>query len=209
MTKSEKIKEYNRIYREKNKDKIREQRKRYREKNKLKIKEYNESYREDNKDEIKIKRKEYREKNKDKIKEYNKKYRSLNKDDIREQRRNYIKIKNNDPIFKCKTNIRLSILKSFKRNGFSKNSKTCDILGCSYEEFKLHLESQFEDWMTWENHGNPKDGILEEGKTWDIDHIIPLSTATCEEDIIKLNHYTNFQPLCSYVNRVVKQDNLW
>ena len=41
---------------------------------------------------------------------------------------------------------------------------------------------------------------------WDIDHIIPVSTAKTEEDIIKLNHYTNLQPLCSYINRYVKKD---
>jgi len=30
---------------------------------------------------------------------------------------------------------------------------------------------------------------------WHIDHIIPLSTAKTEQDIIKLCHYTNHQPL--------------
>ena len=29
-----------------------------------------------------------------------------------------------------------------------------------------------------------------------------------EEDIIKLNHYTNIQPLCSYINRYVKRDKI-
>jgi len=27
----------------------------------------------------------------------------------------------------------------------------------------------------------------------DIDHIIPLNIATCEDDVIKFNHYTNLQ----------------
>jgi len=43
---------------------------------------------------------------------------------------------------------------------------------------------------------------------WDMDHIIPIASAESEEDIIKLNHYTNLQPLCSFVNRVIKRDNL-
>jgi hypothetical protein len=41
---------------------------------------------------------------------------------------------------------------------------------------------------------------------WDIDHIIPLAPAETEEDVIRLNHYTNLQPLCSYTNRYIKKD---
>ena len=96
---------------------------------------------------------------------------------------------------------------SLNNKGYKKTSKTQDIIGCSFEEFKSHLESQFKDWMSWENKGNPEDGILEPDKTWDIDHIIPLSTATTEEELIKLNHYTNLQPLCSFTNRLIKRDN--
>jgi hypothetical protein len=38
--------------------------------------------------------------------------------------------------------------------------------------------------MTLENYGE-----------WHLDHIIPLATATTREDVVRLNHYTNFQPL--------------
>jgi len=37
---------------------------------------------------------------------------------------------------------------------------------------------------------------------------IPISYAKTEEDVIKLNHYTNLQPLCSFVNRVIKRDKI-
>lgn len=43
---------------------------------------------------------------------------------------------------------------------------------------------------------------------WGMDHIIPISYAKTEEDVIKLNHYTNLQPLCSFVNRVIKRDKI-
>jgi cytidylate kinase len=41
---------------------------------------------------------------------------------------------------------------------------------------------------------------------WDIDHMIPVSTAKTEEDVIRLNHYTNLQPLCSKINRDIKRN---
>jgi hypothetical protein len=60
--------------------------------------------------------------------------------------------------------------------------------------------------MNWDNYGNPKDGMLEYNKTWDIDHITPTSSAITEEELIKLNHYTNLKPLCSKFNRHIKRD---
>ena len=102
-------------------------------------------------------------------------------------------------------NIRTLIQVSFKNSGYSKKTKTQEILGCSFEEFELHLESQFEDWMTWDNKAL-YNGELNYG--WDIDHKIPLASAETEEDIIRLNHYTNLQPLCSRINRDIKRDRL-
>ena len=60
--------------------------------------------------------------------------------------------------------------------------------------------------MNWENRGLYKIDTYNYG--WDIDHIIPLDTAITEDDIIKLNHYTNLQPLCSKVNRDEKKNKL-
>ena len=94
----------------------------------------------------------------------------------------------------------------FRRNSYTKNSKTYEILGCTFEEFKQHLESKFELWMNWDNHGL-YNGIENYG--WDVDHIIPISTATTEEDVIRLNHYSNLQPLCSHINRVIKKGKLY
>lgn len=47
-------------------------------------------------------------------------------------------------------------------------------------------------------------GFGELSHGWDIDHIIPSSIAISEEDIVKLNHFSNLQPLCSKINRDVK-----
>ena len=148
-------------------------------------------YRQDNKDKLKIQKDKWKENNKEKIKEYNKEY-NINR-------------KKTDPIYRLNRLISSIIRKSFYHNGFKKSSRTYEIIGISFDEFKLYIESKFEDWMTWENRGL-YNGELNYG--WDIDHIIPLSTAETEEDIIKLNHYTNLQPLCSKVNRDIKKDNL-
>ena len=104
-----------------------------------------------------------------------------------------------------KINLKSTLSHNFKRNGYTKKSRSFEILGCSYVDFKEYIESQFEDWMSWDNYGLYNG---EEKYGWDLDHIVPLSSAECEGDIIRLNHYSNIQPLCSYVNRDVKRDNI-
>jgi hypothetical protein len=148
--------------------------------------------------------KRYTEENFDKISNYKKEYDNLNKEKLNKNR--IIRKKNkysSDINYRVKVNIRNIISKSFKRFGYKKSSKAHEILGCSFEEFKIYLESKFEYWMTWENKGI-YNGELNYG--WDIDHIIPLSSAENEEDIVCLNHYTNLQPLCSKINRNIKKD---
>ena len=95
------------------------------------------------------------------------------------------------------------IRKSIKSNGYTKKSKTYDILGCSYEDFKEYIESLWEPWMNWDNHGLYNGS---EGYGWDIDHRVPISSAITEEELLKLNYFTNLQPLCSKVNRDIKKN---
>jgi len=182
----------------------------YRVKNKDKIKILSKNNYEKNKDKIKIRNKKssikYREINREKLNKYNREYNRKNREKLKEYINIYNKKKRDtDSLFKLKVNIRNSIRNSFRRKGYKKNSKSANILSCSFEEFKLHLEKQFEPWMNWGNHGK-YNGELNYG--WDMDHIIPLASATTEEEVIKLNHYTNFQPLCSKVNRDIKRDKL-
>jgi len=116
--------------------------------------------------------KKYQEYNSEKIKEYNKVYQ-------KERRKN-------NPLYKFRHNTGTLIHHSFKRgaNQFKKTAKTESILGCTIQEFVLFIESKFTKGMTLENYGK-----------WHLDHIYPISLATTKEEIIKLNHYTNFQPL--------------
>lgn len=202
-------KEYNRKYYEKNKEKIIEYQKKYYEENTEQTKEYKKTYNELNSEKLKEKRKVKYENNKEKVKEKSREYYNMNKDEINLKRRlskkstyyyhknknkdkqlkrsyEYRKIKmKTDPFYKFKHQIRNLIRNAFKRGFTTKSKKTIEILGCSFEEFKLHLESQFDDKMNWENQGT----------YWHMDHIIPISSAHTEEDVYRLNHYTNFQPL--------------
>jgi len=146
----------------------------------------------------KDKRQKWNENNKEGLQEYRKEYYKKNKEKISKQNFDIAKNRRlNEPLYKLKYNIRSLIGSSIRRKGYKKKSSTQTILNCSFDEFKTYLESKFELWMNWENYGK-YNGQLNFG--WDIDHIIPLSSAKSEEEIIKLNHYTNLRPLDSYEN---------
>jgi len=98
----------------------------------------------------------------------------------------------NDDVFRFKSNVRGLISSSFKRNksnNWKKKSKTEIILGCNFYFFRNYIEKQFTEGMTFKNYGS-----------WHLDHIKPLALAKSEEDVILLNHYTNFQPLWAIDN---------
>lgn len=86
--------------------------------------------------------------------------------------------------------LRHNVRKSFKRRGYTKRSKTGIILGESWENVKQHFEKYFNDKINWDTMDQ-----------WEIDHIIPLSTAKSKEDVYRLCHYTNLQPLLSEDNK--------
>ena len=66
-----------------------------------------------------------------------------------------------------------------------------DLIGCSLDFLKQHLESQFKPGMSWENWNY---------QGWHIDHITPLSFAKTEDDLHSLCHYSNLQPLWAKEN---------
>jgi hypothetical protein len=179
---------------------------------------YANQYRNDNKDEINRKAKIWRDDNKDKIQEYtkrydithkeykanyNKKWRENNKDYFKEYQKDYNqahkKERNNrnaarrltDIAFRIRQYISNSINVKLNKEGTTKNGKgILEYLPYSINELKQHLESQFESWMSWNNHGvymvDTWDDNDQSTWTWQIDHIISHSkfhytTMDCDE----------------------------
>lgn len=162
-------------------------------------------YRSDCKDCKKLLSKKYREEKKEIIDEYNRNYRKLKKEgyvfdntmlsDEERRLRHNLRCKNytekrlkSDSLYKLKVYVRKSIARSF--TNYTKSKKYEDILGISYDKFKVYIEELFTEGMSWENYGE-----------WQLDHKTPISWAETEEQVYELNRYTNFQPLWSSENQ--------
>lgn len=168
-----------------------ERQKQYNQKNKEKRRGYELLRRQKNKEKNNANTKKWRERNPERCTHLQREWRKNNRDRFRNTRRIYMANKRKtDPLFKLRCNISTLIQNGIRNAGYSKKTKTSEILGCDYESFKSHIEQRFKEGMTWENR-----------EEWHLDHIIPISFGKTEEQIIKLNHYTNFQPLWGAENR--------
>jgi hypothetical protein len=116
-----------------------------------------------------------------------------------------------DPIYWLHKQFTKHIQSSFKKNNSSKNRTSClDYIQYTIEELKLYLETQFEPWMNWNNHGvyNRKtwdDNDLSTWK-WQLDHIIPHSefqySSMEDENFKKCWAFKNLQPLSAKENNL-------
>jgi len=96
---------------------------------------------------------------------------------------------NNNPNHKIKAIIQASLHNYLK----SKTNNSIYYIGCTIQELKKHLENQFIDNMTWDNHGQ---------FGWHIDHIKPVNTFDLndEKQLMECWNYTNLRPLWWYEN---------
>ena len=94
-----------------------------------------------------------------------------------------------DPLYKFSGAVRTTIYMAFRKSGYKKSAASESLLGCTMDEFKAYIQSQFEPGMTFDNYGE-----------WHIDHKVPLKLAQSIEEIAALNHYTNLQPLWAIDN---------
>jgi hypothetical protein len=93
---------------------------------------------------------------------------------------------------RLKTDINYRVLRRLRKRvwsalrGRSKSAHTMELLGCTIDQLKQHLESRFLPGMSWDNYGK-----------WHVDHIIACATfdLTKEAEQRRCFNYTNLQPL--------------
>jgi len=148
-------------------------------------KEYNKKYLQSEKGKVYMKEYQRKYRQSEKGKADRKKYReSVKGKSVIEKRRKYLYY--NNSIFKLRMIMRARVLAYLKEKKITKEKKTFEIVGCTPQELRTFIESKFQPGMTWDNWGT---------YGWHVDHVIPLSRAKTEDELMKLFHYTNLQPL--------------
>lgn len=161
--------------------------------NKEAVNKRNSEYGKRNAEHLKQKHNEYRAANRERARSWDKKYREANKakinDKLRERRRN-------DPFLRLRDAIRGSI-RAYLGSKKTRRGSTFEIVGCTPDFLRGHLEKQFKPGMTWENYGSH----------WHVDHRIPLASGNSADEIKGLSHWTNLQPLEALEN-IIKSDKI-
>lgn len=148
--------------------------------------QYKKDYYEKNKEQVLLRAKTNYEKDRTKKIAYAIDYQRQNIKNIYQRNKVALQQKIKDsPWLVMHLRLRSGISQALRRTGSSqKPSRTMNIIGCSHSQFKEHIEKQFLKGMTWENRDQ-----------WHIDHITPISKATCEQDVLALYHFTNLRPM--------------
>ena len=183
LNNQEKVKEKNKRWHLNNHEKTKERSKQYRLNNPEKIKKYQKENAEKLREYKKEHGKRYYQENIDKIKERQK----VNSKKIRETQKKYHNTRYKEcPEYKLLCILRRRIQHVIKGN--SKFAPSLELLGCTPEEVRNHLQSQFTEGMTWGNHGQ---------HGWHVDHIRPCASFDMSEPEQQKAcfHYTNLQPL--------------
>ena len=146
-----------------------------------------------NKEQEKKKKKEWYLNNKEQANKNSRKWQKNNKEKIKIWENNRYKT---DINFRLKKILRGRIRKALK--GKDKSATTMELIGCTPDELRQHLESKFEPWMNWENQGRGG---------WDIDHIIAMSKfdLNCPVQQHACCHWSNLQPM-EHIANIKKGD---
>jgi hypothetical protein len=155
--------------------------------------ENNKKWRKENPEKKKASNLRWEKNNPEKVKEMKERQKAYNRKNhkkVADRHRNYL---NNNINARISDRLRSRLQKAIKRYNFIKDNHTLELIGCSIEELKKHLENQFVEGMNWNNYS--KYG-------WHIDHIKPVALFNLSdpEEQKKCFHYTNLQPLWAVDN---------
>lgn len=192
------VNRHSKKYRQEHKEKIAIYTKRYHQEHREEAKIYSKKFHEAHKEECNNYSKKYKLEHKEEIKFYNQKYRQEHQEEIaiqckkyndshKEQRNKYRNKRHKTDIrFKTESNLRGRIGHAIRGN--TKSLSTMMLIGCEIDYLMHHLQSQFKDGMTWDNHNL---------HGWHIDHVRPCTSfdLSKESEQRKCFHYSNLQPL--------------
>lgn len=180
--------EQDKKYKLANKEKYKEKGKEYYENNSEKIKERAKQWYLDNKEHHLATSKLWRQNNFQKWKDGKNRWHQANKQKMMEYINNYIKEK-----YRTDINYRIKTICAARiRQVVRKDNSTFDMLGCSVDFFKLWIEYQFYDNLSWDNMGS----------LWHFDHVIPCASFNFEndEEIERCFNWRNLRPLVASEN---------
>jgi hypothetical protein len=131
----------------------------------------------------------------------NRLYRQIeeNKNRDRDRHTRYMRNRRlNSPSIRLVGSLRARLNQALKENW--KSGGLIDLLGCSIDDFKSHLERHFRTGMSWDTYG--KNG-------WQIDHHMPISMFDLSTEIDQriCFHWTNLIPMWGWAN-LKKRDRL-
>jgi hypothetical protein len=136
-------------------------------------------------------------KHREKRLQYAKEYREKNAAVLSKKSTEYSRAKRkSDPAYVLKARLQARCRDALKAIGVKKNSRTEEMLGCSFADFRSHIEKQFARGMNWED-----------ASAWHIDHIIPCASAESVKDLHALFHFTNLRPVWAADN-LAKKDKV-
>lgn len=104
----------------------------------------------------------------------------------------------NDPAFRWLCKARGFLTSSLRAKSVRKMVRKEELFGCTLGELKTHIESQFTEGMSWDNHGG-----------WHIDHKRPCASFDLSDprQALECFHFSNLQPLWSGDNH--RKSSLW
>tara|TARA_R110000796_G_scaffold200571_1_gene316577 strand:+ start:765 stop:1358 length:594 start_codon:yes stop_codon:yes gene_type:complete len=124
----------------------------------------------------------------EKDREYQRNWEKNNKEKVNEYHK---RTREKNPNLKIGQNVRTRMYQVLK--GINKHAPTLKLLGCSIKDYKLYLESKFDENMSWDNYGT----------YWEIDHIKCLYKFDLTQHTQQMEafNFTNTQPLEVTENR--------